>query len=148
MPTSSFIPGGRARSTRAACRRRRSPSLRPGLIYVSVSCYGYDGPWATRAGYDPLGQVVSGLAVGEGSLDRPVLASTFTLNDYLAGYLGAAGVDGGAAAPRRSRRQLSCQGLADLVLDVVAGPRQSASRRRGRAACGASGRCPLLCRTN
>ena len=67
-------------------------ALRPGLIYVSVSCYGYDGPWASRAGYDPLGQVVSGLAVGEGSLDRPVLASTYTLNDYLAGYLGAAGV--------------------------------------------------------
>lgn len=66
--------------------------LRPGIIYVSVSCYGYDGPWATRAGYDPLGQVVSGLAVGEGSIDAPVLASTFTLNDYLAGYLGAAGV--------------------------------------------------------
>ena len=66
--------------------------LRPGIIYVSVSCYGYDGPWASRAGYDPLGQVVSGLAVGEGSVDRPVLASTFTLNDYLAGYLGAAGV--------------------------------------------------------
>jgi crotonobetainyl-CoA:carnitine CoA-transferase CaiB-like acyl-CoA transferase len=75
-------------------------ALRPGLIYVSVSCYGYDGPWATRAGYDPLGQVVSGLAVGEGSLDRPCLASTFTLNDYLAGYLGAAGVT--AALLRRA----------------------------------------------
>ncbi len=67
--------------------------IRPGIIYVSVSCYGYDGPWASRAGYDPLGQVASGLAVGEGSIDRPSLASTFTLNDYLAGYLGAAGVN-------------------------------------------------------
>ncbi|CAH1691167.1 CoA transferase family III [Hyphomicrobiales bacterium] len=66
--------------------------LRPGLIYVSVSCYGYDGPWATRAGYDPLGQVVSGLVAGEGSLAAPVMAPTFTLNDYLAGYLAAAGV--------------------------------------------------------
>lgn len=75
--------------------------LRPGIIYVSVSCYGYDGPWASRAGYDPLGQVVSGLAVGEGSLDAPVLASTFTLNDYLAGYLGAAGVT--SALLRRAR---------------------------------------------
>jgi crotonobetainyl-CoA:carnitine CoA-transferase CaiB-like acyl-CoA transferase len=73
---------------------------RPGIIYVSVSCYGYDGPWASRAGYDPLGQVVSGLAVGEGSIDRPVLASTYTLNDYLAGYLGAAGVT--AALLRRA----------------------------------------------
>jgi crotonobetainyl-CoA:carnitine CoA-transferase CaiB-like acyl-CoA transferase len=67
-------------------------ALRPGLIYVSVSCYGYDGPWASRAGYDPLGQVVSGLVAGEGSLKAPLMASTFTLNDYLAGYLAAAGV--------------------------------------------------------
>lgn len=67
---------------------------RPGLIYASVSCYGSDGPWASRAGYDPFGQVVSGLAVGEGSIDEPVLASTFTLNDYLAGYCAAAGVTG------------------------------------------------------
>ena len=66
--------------------------LRPGLIYATVSCYGSDGPWANRAGYDPFGQVVSGLAVGEGSIDAPVLASTFTLNDYLAGYSAAAGV--------------------------------------------------------
>lgn len=75
--------------------------LRPGIIYVSVSCYGCDGPWASRAGYDPLGQVVSGLAVGEGSLEQPKLASTFTLNDYLAGYLGAAGVT--SALLRRAR---------------------------------------------
>jgi crotonobetainyl-CoA:carnitine CoA-transferase CaiB-like acyl-CoA transferase len=75
--------------------------LRPGLIYVAVSCYGSDGPWATRAGYDPLGQVVSGLAVGEGSVDAPVLASTYTLNDYLAGYLAAAGVT--SALLRRAR---------------------------------------------
>ena len=36
--------------------------------------------------------MVTGLAVGEGSIDDPVLASTFTLNDYLAGYSAAAGV--------------------------------------------------------
>ncbi|KRA53085.1 CoA transferase [Devosia sp. Root635] len=66
--------------------------LRPGLVYASVSCYGSDGPWANRAGYDPFGQVVSGLAIGEGSMDMPALASTFTLNDYLAGYCAAAGV--------------------------------------------------------
>lgn len=70
----------------------RLTELRPGLIYATVSCYGSDGPWANRAGYDPFGQVVSGLAAGEGSVDTPVLASTFTLNDYLAGYCAAAGV--------------------------------------------------------
>jgi hypothetical protein len=74
---------------------------RPGLIYVSVSCYGYDGPWANRAGYDPLGQVASGLAAGEGSLDAPQMASTFTLNDYLAAYLAAAGTN--SALLKRAR---------------------------------------------
>jgi len=69
-------------------------SKRPGIIYVSVSCYGYDGPWSNRAGYDPHGQVASGYAVAEGSLDKPVLAPTFWLNDYLAAYLAAAGVTG------------------------------------------------------
>ncbi len=86
-------------------RRGLSPAelakRRPGLIYVSVSCYGYDGPWRERAGYDPLGQVASGLAAGEGSLDAPLMASTFTLNDYLAAYLAAAGVN--SALLKRAR---------------------------------------------
>jgi hypothetical protein len=86
-------------------RRGLSPhelaKRRPGIIYVSVSCYGYDGPWAERAGYDPLGQVASGLAAAEGSLEAPLMASTFTLNDYLAAYLAAAGVN--AALLRRAR---------------------------------------------
>lgn len=86
-------------------RRGLSPAelarRRPGLIYVSVSCYGYDGPWATRAGYDPLGQVASGLAAGEGSVEAPLMASTFTLNDYLAAYLAAAGTN--SALLRRAR---------------------------------------------
>ncbi len=94
----SWRPGSldrRGLSPRALAERR------PGLIYVSVSCYGYDGPWAERAGYDPLGQVASGLAAGEGALDAPLMASTFTLNDYLAAYLAAAGVN--AALLRRAR---------------------------------------------
>jgi crotonobetainyl-CoA:carnitine CoA-transferase CaiB-like acyl-CoA transferase len=86
-------------------RRGLSPhalaSRRPGIIYVSVSCYGYDGPWAERAGYDPLGQVASGLAAGEGSMEEPLMASTFTLNDYLAAYLAAAGTN--SALLKRAR---------------------------------------------
>ena len=86
-------------------RRGLSPAdlarRRPGIIYVSVSCYGYDGPWAERAGYDPLGQVASGLAAGEGSMTTPLMASTFTLNDYLAAYLAAAGTN--SALLRRAR---------------------------------------------
>ncbi|MFC1533994.1 CoA transferase [Thermodesulfobacteriota bacterium] len=75
--------------------------IRPGLIYVSVSCYGSGGPWATRGGYEPLGQTPCGLAIREGSIDAPRLAPTMTLNDYLVPYLGAAGAL--AALIRRSR---------------------------------------------
>lgn len=76
-------------------------ALRLGIVYVSVSCYGDEGDWATRGGYDPFGQVVSGLTISEGSSDRPELACTFTLNDYLTAYLAAAGV--GSALLRQQR---------------------------------------------
>ena len=49
-----FLAAGLARPPRPVARAS-SPSAGPALIYVSVSCYGYDGPWAERAGYDPLG---------------------------------------------------------------------------------------------
>jgi crotonobetainyl-CoA:carnitine CoA-transferase CaiB-like acyl-CoA transferase len=75
--------------------------LRPGIVTVSVSAYGGDGPWASRGGYDPVGQVASGLAVEEGSFDAPALAPTGTLNDYITAYLAAAGALG--ALIRRAR---------------------------------------------
>ncbi|HMO44889.1 MAG TPA: CoA transferase [Rubrivivax sp.] len=79
-------------------RRGFSPeaiaALRPGIVQASLSCYGSGGPWGERGGYEPLGQAVSGYAIAEGSTDEPRLACTFTLNDYLAAYLAAAGIVG------------------------------------------------------
>lgn len=74
---------------------------RPGLIYVSVSAYGSGGPWASRGGYEPVGQAACGLAFDEGSVDEPRLSPTGTLNDYLTAYLASAGVLG--ALLRRAR---------------------------------------------
>jgi crotonobetainyl-CoA:carnitine CoA-transferase CaiB-like acyl-CoA transferase len=73
----------------------------PGIIYISVSCYGSGGPCAARGGYEPIGQTACGLAVDEGSADQPKLAPTGTLNDYLAAYLAAAGALG--ALVRRAK---------------------------------------------
>jgi hypothetical protein len=67
-------------------------AIRPGVIYVSVSAFGDEGPWATRGGFEQLGQVVSGIAITEGGSGRPRVVPTYLLNDYLTGYLGAAGV--------------------------------------------------------
>ncbi|MGO1500705.1 MAG: CoA transferase [Marinobacter sp.] len=66
-------------------------TIRPGVIYVSVSAYGDEGPWAKRGGFEQLGQVASGIAVDEGAPNNPRLVPTYLLNDYLAGYLGATG---------------------------------------------------------
>ncbi len=73
----------------------------PGIIYVSVSCYGYGGPWRERGGFEPIGQTACGLAIDEGSAAEPRLAPTGTMNDYLAPYLAAAGTL--AALIRRAR---------------------------------------------
>ncbi len=39
--------------------------LRPGIVYVSVCAYGYEGPWASRRGFDSLVQSASGIAATE-----------------------------------------------------------------------------------
>lgn len=74
----------------------------PSLVYVSVSCYGSDGPWAGRGGYEPCGQTACGFVIDEGTPDAPRMAVTGTMNDYLVGYLAAAGT---AAALLRQTRE-------------------------------------------
>lgn len=63
----------------------------PGVIYVSVSCYGTAGPWSTRGGFDMNGSAASGLLTVEGSATEPKFPVTFLLNDYITGYMGAIG---------------------------------------------------------
>ena len=76
--------------------------LRPGIIYISVNAFGFEGPWTNRKGFDQLGQAVSGIAITEGehALTKPRLVPTYLLNDYLTGYLAAAGAM--AALERRA----------------------------------------------
>jgi hypothetical protein len=74
---------------------------RPGIIYCSVRGYGYDGPWANRGGFDMEALCVSGFTEVEGTRDRPQFPPTKVMNDFIAGYMGAAGVT--AALIRRAR---------------------------------------------
>jgi crotonobetainyl-CoA:carnitine CoA-transferase CaiB-like acyl-CoA transferase len=73
----------------------------PGLIYVSVNCYGPTGPWADRRGFDMNASAASGLMTAEGTAAAPRLPVTSLINDYLTGYLGAVGA--GAALIRRAQ---------------------------------------------
>jgi len=72
----------------------------PGIVCVSVTCYGSRGPWAGRGGFDMNGSAASGLMTIEGSEAEPRLPVTGMINDYLTGYLGAVGA--AAALLRRA----------------------------------------------
>jgi crotonobetainyl-CoA:carnitine CoA-transferase CaiB-like acyl-CoA transferase len=70
---------------------RQLAERHPGLVYVSVSCYGSIGPWARRGGFDMNGSAASGLMTLEGTKFEPKLPVTALINDYITGYLGAVG---------------------------------------------------------
>jgi crotonobetainyl-CoA:carnitine CoA-transferase CaiB-like acyl-CoA transferase len=70
---------------------RELASRHPGLVYVSVTCYGSTGPWAQRGGFDMNGSAASGLMAIEGTELEPKLPITGLINDYITGYMGAIG---------------------------------------------------------
>ena len=68
--------------------------MRPGIVVVTLSAYGHEGPWANRRGFDSLVQTASGInhaeaeAAGvEGPRELPCQAL-----DHATGYLMAFGV--------------------------------------------------------
>jgi len=72
--------------------------LNPDIIYVSINCYGHQGEWCQRPGWEQLAQVVTGMATHQGDfhqdgtgLTKPALQPS-ALNDYTTGYLAALGV--------------------------------------------------------
>jgi len=64
---------------------------RPGIVYVSIDCYGHVGPWAGRPGWEQLAQAATGVAAGEGGSGPPRLVPA-AATDYTTGHLAAAGV--------------------------------------------------------
>ncbi len=68
-------------------------AVRPDIIYVSVSGFGEDGPYAAKPVYDPLVQALSGLTTIQGGSDqaRPRLVRTI-LPDKLTGFTTAQAV--------------------------------------------------------
>jgi len=72
-----------------------------GIVAVSVRCYGWGGPWSERGGFDMLGSAASGVAMAEGEDGKPSMPPTALINDYVTGYMGAAGA--AAALVRRAK---------------------------------------------
>ena len=74
-------------------RRGFSPEalaeMRPGIVYVTLSAWGHEGPWAARRGYDTIVQSANGMAYRPNN-ERPQFLPV-SEQDYVAGYLLAYG---------------------------------------------------------
>jgi crotonobetainyl-CoA:carnitine CoA-transferase CaiB-like acyl-CoA transferase len=64
--------------------------LRPGIVVVTINCYGDGGPWHLRPGWEQMAQTVSGMVIGQGGPDHPELLPAAAC-DYTTGYLAALG---------------------------------------------------------
>jgi len=63
---------------------------RPGIVVVTINCYGDTGPWRLRPGWEQMAQTTAGMAIGQGGPDRPDLVPAAAC-DYTTGYLAALG---------------------------------------------------------
>ncbi|MBT6093879.1 MAG: CoA transferase [Rhodospirillaceae bacterium] len=64
----------------------------PGIIYCAVSGYGRTGPYADRAGYDPIAQAESGLMSISGEPDGPPTRVGASVVDMVTGMFAAQAV--------------------------------------------------------
>jgi len=63
---------------------------RPGIVCLSISCYGAGGPFSNRAGWEQIAQCATGICLDNGDA-RPKLLPASAC-DYTTGYNGAYGV--------------------------------------------------------
>jgi crotonobetainyl-CoA:carnitine CoA-transferase CaiB-like acyl-CoA transferase len=77
----------------------QAAEIRPGIVYLTLSAWGTEGPWRDRRGFDSIVQAVSGMAYAQGG-DKPRLMPV-SANDYVSGYLMACGAI--VALERRAR---------------------------------------------
>lgn len=79
--------------------------LRPGIVCTEINCYGHEGPWRNRPGWEQLAQTVTGLAhvhggYAFGGQQGPQLQPG-AVTDYTTGFLAAFGTM--VALARRAR---------------------------------------------
>lgn len=63
----------------------------PGIVYVSMNCYGYQGPFSQRPGWEQLAQAASGMQTRYGGRDAQPMLAPYAVNDYFSGLSSALG---------------------------------------------------------
>ena len=63
--------------------------IRPGIVCVSLSAYGHEGPWAERRGFDSLVQTASGFNIAEAKSSGEAVPRALPVQilDYASGFL-------------------------------------------------------------
>lgn len=101
------------------------PSLRarhPRLVIASLSAYPPGSVWAERRGFDSLVQAASGIAVIEGSLEKPGVLRAQAL-DHATGYMLAGGICAALAEGNPATMRASLAATAQALIGLgVAGP--------------------------
>jgi crotonobetainyl-CoA:carnitine CoA-transferase CaiB-like acyl-CoA transferase len=87
-------------------------AMRPGIVAVSINCYGDVGPWRSRPGFEPIAQSAAGIAYQLAVDGVPGLLPG-TVCDYVTGCLAALGTL--VALRRRAREGGSYLVRASLV---------------------------------
>ncbi|KAH7146253.1 CoA-transferase family III domain-containing protein [Dactylonectria macrodidyma] len=70
---------------------KRAKERGKGYVYVNENCFGYEGEWASRPGWQQIADCVSGVAWEQGrfmGLNEPVVPP-FPISDYGTGCIGA-----------------------------------------------------------
>jgi crotonobetainyl-CoA:carnitine CoA-transferase CaiB-like acyl-CoA transferase len=69
-------------------------TLRPGIIYASINCYGAEGPFSHRGGWEQVAQTMTGLCHEGRTASRPTGPALLPAAacDYTTGYLAAFGI--------------------------------------------------------
>ena len=93
--------------------------INPGLVYLSITGFGHEGPFAHKPVYDPIIQALSGLTTVQGGSDeaRPRLVRTI-LPDKLTGYVAAQAVTAALFSRERTGKG---QHIRLAMLDVIVG---------------------------
>lgn len=65
--------------------------LRPGIVAASIDCYGHEGPWAARPGWEQLAQTATGMALEHAGREAAAVVPA-AVTDYVTGHLAALGV--------------------------------------------------------
>lgn len=77
--------------TKFGLEAKQLAKTNPGLVFADVHGWGDRGPWSDRGGFDQLACSATGFALEEGR-GCAALPPTYLLNDYVAAYLLASGV--------------------------------------------------------